>query len=758
MALQTQSFNFDNTVKGLNAKDSPLRIGDEYVSDVRNMQLTITGAWTKRRGYERIGVNTNLGGTRSNMLFNYLGIPQQDGSQVSKVLAGTNGHVYNYVSGSDTFTDLGAIFTLNTTNDIRAVNFNGNAYLTNGVDYIVRYDGTNFYRAGLPSAPNIVSATTGATGITGNFRYCFTYGYTDVNSTIYEGEPCLPIAVTAANQAVTLTIPVIPASIGYDATNAKINIYRTENNGDTFYFVRQIPNTPAANTTYVDTLADTQLIANPVIYNQLNGGYTNLPFPVAQSIVVHNSSLFLGNITDLARGTIRFLNNTGLALMAVTIGAVTFTEGTNWAVGANVGVSAQNLANAINSSVTCGVYAYWLDNSDTIYLVDKAIRSTQLTFKVPVAYTASVILSTSTSGGGFVTGNMVAARYPSRVVYGYIGALEGFPEQNFADLDPNDGDYITGLGIVVDKIAIFKNNKIFTISGYDVSSYQPARCETNRGCVAGRTIQNIWGNILYLSREGVYMFDGVNPPTYISGIIERIFRDAHYLNFNLATSCDYKADNQYWLSIPNSSTTKNDLIVVFDYYLNAWTIFDNYDSEQLMVVLGEDKVYHATDTSLIYKELKSGGGTFEEQDPENYADDQDTYTAYIDTKEYDFDMPSAIKRYKRFTFQVDTISELDIQVYMYLNLDQAPADSTIISYEGSPWGIFAWGEDEWGGKPFNTGRWIIGDQKGRSARYRFQNSTVNQSFQVISWEIEIGVKANKGDDVTVSKTFKDKDL
>lgn len=142
----------------------------------------------------------------------------------------------------------GAFYDFSTLNDY--------AFIVNGVDPNLKYDGTNVYALGVPAPVAAPAVAVGAAGVlTGAYQYAYTWENLD-------GEESNPSAISAvvnpAAQQVNLTgITVAPApAIGVQQIVAR-RIYRTEAGGATLFFVARIADN--VTTIYTDNLPDDQL-------------------------------------------------------------------------------------------------------------------------------------------------------------------------------------------------------------------------------------------------------------------------------------------------------------------------------------------------------------------------------------------------------------------------------------------------------------------------------------------------------------------
>lgn len=150
--------------------------------------------------------------------------------------------------------------------------------------------------AGMPSlatAPTITPFGAGAANYIYGFAHAYEYAvgdttYLDIGP-IREVTKTSSSAVSGGAPTAISAIPVLSngTTLNYDTTNVKIQIYRTENNGTTFYYVGEVTN---GTTTFSDTVADSTLINQPTLYTT-GGVEENDPPPKAS--LAHATSEFV---------------------------------------------------------------------------------------------------------------------------------------------------------------------------------------------------------------------------------------------------------------------------------------------------------------------------------------------------------------------------------------------------------------------------------------------------------------------------------
>ncbi len=202
----------------------------------------------------------------------------------------------------------------------------------------------------------------------------------------------------------------------------------------------------------------------------------------------------------------------------------------------------------------------------------------------------------------------------------------------------------------------------------------------------------------FLSQDGFYSFDGVNPPVDISAKIKNKVYSINVAECEMAESQSYENKKQIWFSIPWLSSTTRDRIFVYDYELDAWTIFgitctslgyiptaspvtlasltepystyelaigDATGSEAYMMVIG-------TSSSFLYKYGSASN------------DDGVAINGYWTSPWLFFDYPDLNKRIIRITTLVEEEGDYNLVCEVYKDWDSSTYDSTNnISLSGS---------------------------------------------------------------------------
>lgn len=158
--------------------------------------------------------------------------------------------------------------------------------------------------AGLPDLASAPTCTPGAGGLTYLYAFVYSYTYTVGTVTYEDVGPVTQVTVGSALEpsASTIAITNIPALANgtdhnYDTASAdlKIKIYRTIQNGSTFYFVGSVNN---GTTTYNDTASDTSIQTAGVLLYTEGGVVENEPPPLCKLVHVDGDIAYWGHIKD----------------------------------------------------------------------------------------------------------------------------------------------------------------------------------------------------------------------------------------------------------------------------------------------------------------------------------------------------------------------------------------------------------------------------------------------------------------------------
>jgi hypothetical protein len=177
-----------------------------------------------------------------------------------------------------------------------------NLLLSGGV--VQTYDGATLSEAGFHFFPEDISSTPSTTGgsmASGVYQYHVIYSWVDRQGQKHRSAASVGIqaTVTGPTGKVTLTIPTLRLTA---KENVQIEVYRTQANGTQPYMVTSVTsptyNSKTADTiTFVDTLIDSSIISNEILYT--SGGVLDNDAPGSASIIdVNKNRAIISGLED----------------------------------------------------------------------------------------------------------------------------------------------------------------------------------------------------------------------------------------------------------------------------------------------------------------------------------------------------------------------------------------------------------------------------------------------------------------------------
>ncbi len=175
---------------------------------------------------------------------------------------------------------------------------------------------------------------------------------------------------------------------------------------------------------------------------------------------------------------------------------------------------------------------------------------------------------------------------PSSVWFSEVGEPEAFFVDSNFEVRTNDGDQIYATKSYQNQLLVMKENSFHKLVGDSSDNYQLIQISDQYGCLSNKSVLQYDQKILWLDKKGILEFNGANH-NIISGPIEQIFRR---MNISAAKekACGvhHVYRNQLWWGIPVDGSTRNNLTVVYDYLIGAWTFFDGFSPASFATIKG----------------------------------------------------------------------------------------------------------------------------------------------------------------------------
>lgn len=226
----------------------------------------------------------------------------------------------------------------------------------------------------------------------------------------------------------------------------------------------------------------------------------------------------------------------------------------------------------------------------------------------------------------------------SRLYWSNLGTPTTFGGTDYVDINPNDGDMITGLGVLNDELIVFKQYSIWSISGWSGTTFaattQAGQNTQNKasgvGTFSHRSIVSVGRDLYYLSFRGNIphirsLQQTVFSKTIEGGVIsDEIENTMIGLNKSKLINCSgiYDGKYLYW-AISDGSSSTNNLILVLNPSRGATTNLGRMQSWVLFVGANVGNFFSSTisGSAKVYTtDATANGNVYLFNDTSSYQD------------------------------------------------------------------------------------------------------------------------------------------
>lgn len=196
--------------------------------------------------------------------------------------------------------------------------------------------------------------------------------------------------------------------------------------------------------------------------------------------------------------------------------------------------------------------------------------------------------------------------FPTRIYWSNIQDDTSWSAVNWLEISMLDGQAITGIYPLADRLVIFKERAIYNVfyTGDAVLPfvYQVSNSPTV-GCVAPFSIQEVENGLIFLAYDGFYYYDG-NNAYKMSLQIQNTINALNISRLSQARSLKQRQKNRYMCALPSGSSNTNNTIIVWDWVLNAFTLYQGMTPSAMKTVyVGgfEEQIYFADYAGYTYQ-------------------------------------------------------------------------------------------------------------------------------------------------------------
>ena len=328
-------------------------------------------------------------------------------------------------------------------------------------------------------------------------------------------------------------------------------------------------------------------------------------------------------------------------------------------------------------------------------------------------------------------GNVVVGgtAHTSRFYWSTIKDADTWVATKFIDVSKDNGQEITGMKVLGDRLVIFKTRSIYNVfftGDNDIPFVLPNGGKSNSsvGCIAPFSIQEVENGMVFLSTDGFYFYDG-NNSFKISDRITTTLLGYNVSRFGNARSLVQRDKNRYWCALTTSGQTENDIVVVWDYFNNAFSLYEGMaPSAMTTVYVGglAERPYWGDYAGFVYR-----GDVGDDDYPLNVQTAIDSYHQ-TNWKSYD-DIVNQKETPHIYVYYQNSNSVLTF-AYSYDFEDNDTFSQTFnLGTSTDTYGVGLYGTAVYAGSGGDVQRRDL-DGRGRVMRIKFSNSTLEETWQL----------------------------
>lgn len=591
---------------------------------------------------------------------------------------------------------------------------NNTMYLSGEGSPMIKYDGTRAYKAGISAslvAPSLVSAGS-AGALSGIYKYKFTYEVFDANGNIIESDAS-PELITSSlsSKRVSLTVPTTVPASGFNTDIGTVS---------------------GASTSTTITMT------NPHYIKKFD---TIAMFNNTTSVFERHKVLSITSTTAVIDSTV----NTQIGdKIAASISIRLYRTKS----GGNLFYALDELVNDSGSA--------------TMAYVDNVVDSSLGDIYVDPFTTREIGLSGCKYSAIWRGLQITTGQYdtPNTVYFSDIESPEYFPAfNNSFDIVTRSGKPITGVKSLDNALYIFTEDAIIVVTGdltagsFVVDTFS----DEGIGCTAHATIQEIDGELWFLSSSGIYSISQKGLMEKSSKISPE-FHIGSAFNFDQAISFNWIDQRQFVLCMPVTledgsgdqyTSVTSSKIFVYDRFWESWNEWNSFDftggivEYRNKIFLGSRDVDIPTGTVKRHtSKIHNTGLTYD------YADHTEAIDFTYKTHWETLGEPSMFKKYRRIKIyaldaSLDDFESQDFTLSCSVENDYAAVAVSDIVFDfgggSAGWGNSSWGSFPWGEVRLFNLKHKLNQKKSKAARIVFNNSTVNENVLISGYELDIAV-------------------
>lgn len=352
------------------------------------------------------------------------------------------------------------------------------------------------------------------------------------------------------------------------------------------------------------------------------------------------------------------------------------------------------------------------DGTTAVTTTDPAVAGYNDDLAVPTAFASTGDVPkakvAATYQGSVFVGNITedSTAYPCRVRWSHPLFPEDWRSIDYIDIEPEDGDEITALVPLQDRLLVFKRRSIHSIYGAPPESLSVSQVSRELGAPAQEAVVGTDVGVMFWHEgSGAHLLAAdILRGTKASWIGERIWpaiEDARISSGRMDEATVGWVNRRLWVSVPYEGSTTRNRTFVYDPFCGkdgAWTFYDTAVGPFCTLPsVGDGDIPLALSAATAWVERLENFDVF--------TDDYGSGDVHIDshyvTRWWDQGEPAVKKRWKRPEFVILAGQDATIPVnvlrdydptfhFKTFNLNTA-ADESQGEWDVSEWDVDTWG-------------------------------------------------------------------